>query len=869
MNPHLLQLSHAVVDLDTRRVQRADGDEVRLTTREAELLMWLAQRPGQDVSREELQREVWGYADGARTRTVDSTMARLRRKVEAQPRTPDHLIAVTGVGYRYVPLATEPEPAPVETVAVQSTGLLGREQDIQALARLLDEARLVTLLGVGGQGKTTVARALQTDLFVEITECTNAAEVGAAILHSLGVPASGTPAAAAGRVLAARGPIRIVLDNAEQVAKPLASVMPEWLGIGEARFLVTSRVPLGVHGERRYVLPPLDEASAQALFQLRTGKPSQAAGRRLVTRLAGHPLSIELAASRTQRLSAEAVETRAERWLDFLKDRSRVPRHADVRTLLEGSWSLMEPEVQDAWARLAVVGAGDVDLADAVLGDGVELLDELVEHALAVQSDGRWELPELVRSFGRERATEVEVEVLQAVITHAESLVVRVEGPECVEAMSALVALQPALARALAGLPPAWCQRAFLAMGPVLVAQLAEPFGPIETALAHPTPEHPRCLILAARITSGTSAEARRSDEVGAWLQTATDTATDPTVAAHAKLYLGLWMVQRGQLKEGRERMERAVKALENGPQHLLASGLNLLGTVTEYTGADPWPVFRRALRVAQATNCRWQEAVSQSSLAVIHDDRGRLKEADDAYETASATLMRMHDHRRFGIARLRYSGRQVARGQLDAAKQNLEDLLRTTLADSETHGHGWALAQLAYVALNRGNTVDALALARQTQALARRQQRHGLEAISLIVESRIYVCTGDLEDAVSVAAEVPEREEYGRHLRNDLATHNAILAALEGQVPELPEILVTNLLNRRERLRMRAFIAVLSSRPDRVREALDELEACTAEGHRQLRADARVMRAAIEGREVDEPDVSWVGRVVMRRSRL
>ena len=96
-----MQLRATRVDLERRTVER-DGESVRLTTTEARLLMYLADRAGQDVTREELLSEVWGYAPGVYSRTVDTTVRRLRAKVEADRHQPDHILSVHGVGYRFV-----------------------------------------------------------------------------------------------------------------------------------------------------------------------------------------------------------------------------------------------------------------------------------------------------------------------------------------------------------------------------------------------------------------------------------------------------------------------------------------------------------------------------------------------------------------------------------------------------------------------------------------------------------------------------------------------------------------------------------------------------------------------------------------------
>jgi DNA-binding response OmpR family regulator len=98
-----LRLSGCTVDLARGRVACADGREELLTTKELELLRYLAARPGVAVDREVLHREVWGHRAGLISRSADHTVVRLRAKVEEDPASPRHLLTVHGLGYRFEP----------------------------------------------------------------------------------------------------------------------------------------------------------------------------------------------------------------------------------------------------------------------------------------------------------------------------------------------------------------------------------------------------------------------------------------------------------------------------------------------------------------------------------------------------------------------------------------------------------------------------------------------------------------------------------------------------------------------------------------------------------------------------------------------
>ncbi len=102
-----IQLASCLVDLRLEQIQR-EGETTSLTSREAAVLRYLAQRPHQPVSREELLVEVWEFSPSVISRAADTAMRRLRGKIEADPANPQHLITIHGFGYRFEPLHDAP-----------------------------------------------------------------------------------------------------------------------------------------------------------------------------------------------------------------------------------------------------------------------------------------------------------------------------------------------------------------------------------------------------------------------------------------------------------------------------------------------------------------------------------------------------------------------------------------------------------------------------------------------------------------------------------------------------------------------------------------------------------------------------------------
>ena len=167
--PASLQLTDCVVTLANRRVSRVGGSE-RLTPTEAKLLSYLAARPGQTVDHTTLLREVWGYREGVRTRTLAVTVQRLRGKIEAVADEPVHVLTAYGTGYRFEPLRTTKKrtnrtlswPSLLDS---QRTNLAparlrwrGREADVHALALRLDGQSHVRIVGQPGSGRGRLAQ---------------------------------------------------------------------------------------------------------------------------------------------------------------------------------------------------------------------------------------------------------------------------------------------------------------------------------------------------------------------------------------------------------------------------------------------------------------------------------------------------------------------------------------------------------------------------------------------------------------------------------------------------------------------------------------------------------------------------------------
>ena len=467
--PRYLELLACTIDFAARVARWPDGER-SLTPTETKLLRYLSTQEGRAVDRQELLKEVWGYRGGVITRTVKTTMGRLRSKVERNPRDPDHLLTVTGVGYRFAAAPTEAvaearvEAATWADAMVPSGGaedddqptrsnlpanpaeLVGRDAAVQRLTGLIDGgARLVTVVGPGGIGKTSLAvrhgldeigRGVWREVwFVDLSACASAEDVVRTVAEALDARLAMQDLDAGVDFLAGtlrgRGASLVILDDAERTAAELALVLSRWLdACPRTTFVVTSRERLRISGEAVLPIGPLDPDAAASLFQRCVGPAAGdgygelAAIAPIVEQLDGIPLAVEMAASWADLMGPGALLERLGHQLDLLRSqrRDRPARHGSLRATVASSWELMSSPERAAVQQLgAFAGAFGIDDAEAVLDlsaleerapPALEMLRRLRDRSLlrseAPSSDGtpRFRLYRAVRDFAREQGTD-------------------------------------------------------------------------------------------------------------------------------------------------------------------------------------------------------------------------------------------------------------------------------------------------------------------------------------------------------------------------------------------------------------------------------------------------------------------------------
>ena len=323
---------------------------------------------------------------------------------------------------------------------VALTSFVGRDGPVRDVAGLLEEQRLVTVTGPGGVGKTRlagqVARAVAGRFadgawLAELAPVSDPAQVRGVVAAALGVP--GQPGVPPAEVLArvlARRQLLLVLDNCEHVIGAAAELCAGLLAAcDDVRVLATSREPLAAAGEARYRLGPLTlpggdpgEAGGSEAVALFADRARQADAQfaltsqtgpvvaRLVARLDGMPLAIELAAARVEALGVAQLADRLDDRFGLLTggDRLAPGRHRSLAATVEWSYRLLGEDERRVFRAVSVFpGPFTLEAAEAVAGPGAgEMVLRLVECSLVVPPregpDGRWRYAMLqtLRGYG-------------------------------------------------------------------------------------------------------------------------------------------------------------------------------------------------------------------------------------------------------------------------------------------------------------------------------------------------------------------------------------------------------------------------------------------------------------------------------------
>jgi predicted ATPase/DNA-binding CsgD family transcriptional regulator len=402
----------------------------------------LSESPARRLSRRELEVAAL-VAEGLTNKQIAGRLFISERTADGHL---EHIREKLGVGTRaqvaaWYSDATRAEPASrgllerrLANLPVATTRFIGREHEVATVGERLREARLVTVVGPGGAGKTRIAvetarkaaAGFAVTSFVDLGAVASSSGVAHALLTSLGAredAPEGTLETLA-TLLANRRSL-VVLDNCEHVLDAVAGLAAGLLPIAPgASVLATSREELRVEGEAVVAIGPMASDDAVELFQDRArmagfGAPPAETGVAEICRQVDNiPLAIELAASWLSALPLEALASRLERRLDVLtRGRRTAPsRQQTLRATLDWSHELLEADERVLFRRLAVFpGSFSLAAVEAVCGGAdldrshvLPVIAELVSKSLVsrageARADARYRMLDTVREYALEQ----------------------------------------------------------------------------------------------------------------------------------------------------------------------------------------------------------------------------------------------------------------------------------------------------------------------------------------------------------------------------------------------------------------------------------------------------------------------------------
>jgi predicted ATPase len=441
-----------------------EGDNpVRLGSRAFDILAALLERPGEVVGKKELLARAWPqtFVEEA---NLKFQVSALRRALGDGHGGQRYVVTVPGRGYNFVapvslaePSRAPPLPASAPAAAhnlpFAAIRMIGRDEAVAAVVSRLSRERLVTIVGPGGIGKTTVALAVAERMIasyehgvwlVDLAPLGDPRLVPTALATVLGLEMR-TEDPLPGLVASLRDKrMLLVLDNCEHVIDAVASLAEAVLGGAPGvTILATSREPLGAAGEHQYKLRPLGspqtssgltaaEVAAFPAVQLFVERAAAVVEDFALTddnaplvveicrKLDGLPLAIEFAAPRVAMLGVEGLTTRLDDRLPLLglQRRTATPRHRTMRAVLDWSHGLLSDDEQRFFRALGIFTGGfSVEASAAVaMGaastriDAIDRLADLVAKSLVVADCGsgetRFRLLDTTRAYALEKLEE-------------------------------------------------------------------------------------------------------------------------------------------------------------------------------------------------------------------------------------------------------------------------------------------------------------------------------------------------------------------------------------------------------------------------------------------------------------------------------
>jgi len=715
-------------------------------------------------------------------------------------------------GALWQPVRAIPRHLPAERDA-----FVGRGADLQQIARLFDDgARLVTLLGQGGTGKTRLAvrygHAWVGDWpggvwFCDLSEASTLDGIHYAVGSALGARlGAGDAAAQIAEAIAGRGRCLVMLDNFEQVAQYAGATIGRWLdGAPEAAFMITSRERLNVAGEVVQPVEPLPlNGPAIELFVVRAqaqrpgfvlDDAQRAAVVEVTSLLDGLPLAIELAAARIAVLSPAQLVLRLRDRFALLAGRGGTGRQATLRAAIDWSWQLLSAWEQSAFEQCSVFEGGFtlagaeavVDLspwpeAPPVVDAMQALLDKsLLRRWVPPQASARQELDEpyfamylSIHEYATEKRRQRGLEVERALQLRHGRYFAAFGSDAAIEALATHggTQRQQALRQELDNLLAA-CRRAVTrADGEIAVAcycaawevlALQGPFG-VAVTLGSEIAAMPGLDVPLAETARITHSEALMRVGGGEGLEAAFTRALARVRALGDRRLEGRILNRIGNicLWEGRRGEAHAHYAValdcfrEIGSPLLQARMLGNLAITHHEQGrpAEALAHYEAALAIEREIGSRRDEAITLCNLADLLAGQGRTERARATFAAALALLRELGDRDTEAVTLGQLGSFELGQGLVEEAVATLHAALALTRETGNQRVQAFTLPLLGDALLEQDDLEGAREAFEQALALLRIAPNRRYEALAIGGRAALALREGDIEESASRLAE-------------------------------------------------------------------------------------------------------------------